>query len=180
MSNIDRRAVYRSKVRYVHLMGVAVAVAVLLLLWHSPEVDGGAVVAGLIWLTLAWRAGIVVFDNGVEVRRFRRAERLGWSDIDAFLVSARYGASRSLLSSRAAFGGDAISPDPSAVDASAPGNRAKQSDLVVVVTQRGARIKAPGTAATMLDRNFPAQAAAALNAELVQRNPAASGAAVDS
>jgi hypothetical protein len=82
---------------------------------------------------------------------------------------------RSFVRSGAAFARDPMALDHRDIETSAIRNRTKMLGAVTVVTQRGERIKARGTAATLLDRNFPEGAAAALNTELALHSPTTTG-----
>ena len=78
---------------------VVVVVAVVAVLSGSAESTGIAAAVGLIWLMFAWRAGIAVSDDGIEVRRFPHAVRFSWSDVDEFRVFSESGADRPFVRS---------------------------------------------------------------------------------
>ena len=159
-------ATYRSKLRYLHLAVMLVVVLLIALFSRSFGESAIAAGIGLTLLGVSWRGGIYATANGIEIRRLMGTVRLCWTQVESFEVVTTSPTSRPLL----------FRNMWDASTAPAVSQRTNTSWSVAVITDTGERIRVLGTASTIFDRDFPSRAAAALNAELKQRNSSATGA----
>ena len=163
---MQERVAFRSRIAYVHLVVVLAVSAVIAVV--AGAAAGGIVAAlGLFWVLLTRRSGIEVTDEGFKVRGLLWTQNLRWSQVDAFIVGSYAGTALPDYT----YGVGPVSPE--AISSNAVAIRVHMFSLVTVVTDRGRRIKVPGTASSFLDTAFPRDAAAELNRILKHHNPTA-------
>ncbi len=176
---------FRSQVAYVNLVAVLIVCAVIIVVWDSQVGAGVFASLGVIWTAVTLRSGIDLSDEGLKVRGILSTRKLSWADTDAFIVVHLAGSGRPVLRSTAEY----MAPTPGgpqvvglaidAIESELLATRLPIFSVVAVVTNRGERLRVPGTASTPLDPAFPVHAAAELNRALKQHNPAATAAASD-
>jgi hypothetical protein len=168
---------FRSQVSYVNLVGVLIGSALLIVIWNSRVGAVVLAVLGIAWVALTLRSVIEVTDDGFIVRGLIRTRRLGWSEIDAFIVVGFSATNRPLLRSKAGYvassndGQGVIGLSMEAIETEALTDRVPIFSVVAAVTNHGERFRVHGTASTPIDPSFPTEAAAELNRMLKQHNP---------
>lgn len=170
---------FRSQVAYVNLVAVLIITALIIVVWNSQDAAIVFAALGVLWTALTLRSGINVTEDGFTVRGMLRTTRLSWTDTDAFVVVGFSGSGRrSLRTSIDYVATDPVGPQVvglslDAINQEAIATHAPMFSVVAAITSSGERIRVHGTASTPIDPAFPAEAAAALNHTLKQRNPGA-------
>jgi hypothetical protein len=170
---------FRSQVAYVNLVAVLIITALIIVVGNSQPTAIVFAALGVLWTALTLRSGVNVTEDGFTLRGMIRTTKLSWADTDAFIVIGFSGSGRRALRSSI----DYIAPNPAgpqvvglsldSIDQEAVATRVPLFSAVAAVTSSGERIRVHGTASTPIDPAFPAEAAAALNRTLKQRNPGA-------